>query len=118
VLKSRFRAFPKISFEANSSTLTPQGRAAVGRIAKILSPSKFGVKVKVVGHTDLDGSAAVNRRLSAARARAVVMELMRKGVPSARLSASGVGESQPLVSPERTAADKATNRRVEFLPII
>ena len=37
------------------------------------------------------------------------------GVSTSRIAVDGMGEMQPLVLPERTASDRAMNRRVEIL---
>jgi outer membrane protein OmpA-like peptidoglycan-associated protein len=67
--------------------------------------------VTAQGHTDADGSAESNQKLSEARARTVCAALKAKGM-KLPCTPSGVGSSKPLVSPEKTAADKQKNRRV------
>ena len=71
------------------------------------------IRVQVGGHTDNTGSAAVNRRLSAARANAVRDYLISKGVAADRLTAVGFGPRKPVAS-NRTAEGRAQNRRVEL----
>jgi len=63
------------------------------------------------GHTDADGSAESNQKLSMARAKKVCAELKAKGM-KLPCTPSGAGSSKPLVSPEKSAADKQKNRRV------
>ena len=63
------------------------------------------------GHTDADGTAVSNQKLSVARANTVCAALKAKGM-KLPCTPSGVGSSKPLVSPEKTAADKQKNRRV------
>jgi outer membrane protein OmpA-like peptidoglycan-associated protein len=53
--------------------------------------------------------------LSVARAQAVYAFMVKQGIPSGRLYTAGYGEHQPLVTPEKTAADRAQNRRVEIV---
>jgi len=67
--------------------------------------------VTAEGHTDSDGKADFNQMLSLGRAKTVCNALKAKGM---KLSCKpiGVGSSKPLVSPEKTAADKQRNRRV------
>ena len=67
--------------------------------------------VSAVGHTDSDGSAEANQKLSEARAKTVCSALKAKGM-KLPCTPSGAGSSKPLVSPEKTAADKQKNRRV------
>ncbi len=71
------------------------------------------IKVQVGGHTDSSGSAALNKRLSAARAESVRQYLISKGVAADRLTAVGFGPSKPIAS-NKTAAGRAQNRRVEL----
>ncbi len=63
------------------------------------------------GHTDSDGTAAANQKLSMARANTVCAALKANGMKLPCVPA-GAGSSKPLVSPEKTAADKQKNRRV------
>src|SRR4029077_11246331 len=63
------------------------------------------------GHTDADGSAEANQKLSVARAKTVCAALKARGM-KLPCTGTGVGSSKPLVSPEKTAVDKQRNRRV------
>jgi outer membrane protein OmpA-like peptidoglycan-associated protein len=67
--------------------------------------------VTAEGHTDADGTAQANQKLSEARAKTVCAALKAKGM-KLPCRPSGAGSSKPLVSPEKTAADKQKNRRV------
>ena len=69
--------------------------------------------VSVEGHTDDRGAAAMNKRLSAARAAAVVKWLVAHGVKADRLSSQGFGFERPLV-PNDSDEGRTKNRRVEF----
>ena len=70
--------------------------------------------VDVVGHTDNIGSDSYNNALSVRRARAVANVLISEGVPSSRLSVSGMGRFEP-VSDNASEAGRAQNRRVEII---
>ena len=63
------------------------------------------------GHTDADGSADANQKLSVARAKKICAELKAKSM-KLPCTPSGAGSSKPLVSPEKSTADKQKNRRV------
>ncbi|MDH5519481.1 MAG: OmpA family protein, partial [Acidimicrobiia bacterium] len=54
-----------------------------------------------------------NQNLSLSRAQSVVDYFVAGGIDSARLVATGAGESQPVADNE-TADGRAQNRRVEF----
>lgn len=100
-------------FARDSTEPAPSLHAALARLAPILAaPSK--VAVHVIGHTDSIGSETYNLQLSIRRAEAVMETLRTLGVPLARLSADGKGESEPLVSND-TPEGRATNRRVELV---
>ena len=70
--------------------------------------------VLVVGHTDNRGEAAFNRTLSQRRAEAVGSWLMEHGLAPSRLTAKGLGETQP-VADTSSAAGRRLNRRVEIV---
>jgi len=101
-----------VNFETGKSALTPESQTILDGVAASLVVND-AIKVRVGGHTDNTGSAAVNKRLSAARAEAVRMYLISKGVAAARLTAMGFGPSKPIAS-NKTAAGRAQNRRVEL----
>ena len=70
--------------------------------------------VIVEGHTDNTGSASYNEDLSARRARAVAGVLFEAGVSSARVTAIGRGEDEPIAT-NLTPQGRALNRRVEVI---
>ena len=72
------------------------------------------LKINIEGHTDADGSEAYNQRLSEARANLVVAYLSENGVERNRMTAIGVGETNPI-GDNSTDAGKAQNRRIEFI---
>lgn len=74
------------------------------------------LKIEIGGHTDSDGSAQSNQRLSERRAASVLEYLTSNGVPAGRLVAVGFGEAKPVVA-NTSVANKARNRRIEFVPI-
>lgn len=72
-----------------------------------------GIRVIISGHTDSLGPADINLELSRARATAVAAYFMKHGVDSRFLVTEGYGADRPIAS-NRTAADRAKNRRIEF----
>jgi outer membrane protein OmpA-like peptidoglycan-associated protein len=103
-----------IYFDVNKDVVKPESNGTLKEIAKILNEVP-DVKVKIVGHTDSDGADAANLDLSKRRAASVKTELVKNfGVNGDRLLTDGMGESQP-VAPNDTPANKALNRRVEFI---
>ena len=69
--------------------------------------------VAVIGHTDRAGSPRFNDRLSLQRAERVRGELVKLGIPGARIQAAGRGEREPLVLTD-DGITEPRNRRVEI----
>ena len=70
--------------------------------------------VIIEGHTDDLGSVEMNQTLSQHRADSVKSYLMQNGIQSRRLTASGVGETQPIAD-NQTDSGRQQNRRVEVI---
>ena len=71
-------------------------------------------KLKISGHTDSQGSQALNLQLSKDRAENIRDYIVIfAGILERRVEWEGLGSSVPLVE-ENTEADKKINRRVEF----
>ncbi len=71
-----------------------------------------GTKIELAGHTDSDGSAESNLKLSQDRAAAVKAYLVSKGISASRIQTVGYGESRP-VAQNSSEAGRAKNRRTE-----
>jgi outer membrane protein OmpA-like peptidoglycan-associated protein len=100
-----------VRFARGKADLDRGDRAVLNRIYKAMDGCP-ALALKVVGHTDADGAARRNMRLSLRRARAAVTYLVDKGIDAGRLKAVGYGETRPVV-PNDTADNRAKNRRVE-----
>jgi OOP family OmpA-OmpF porin len=101
----RFSAEALFGFD--KAVLTPKGKAVLDEASGNILSLK-GEKVEVVGHTDHIGSAAYNQKLSLRRADAVRDYLVTKGVPNARMTTRGAGETEPLTKPgECTKGNRA-----------
>lgn len=94
------------------SNLGPEAEPQLERMLALLARHPTA-RFEVGAHTDGQGAASANHRLSVARARAVVRWLSSRGVASDRLQARGYGESMPLTD-NRTEENRAINRRVEL----
>lgn len=101
-----------IFFDTGKASLRPESTAELERLQKLLTETP-ALKLEMAGHTDNVGEAAKNHDLSQRRAQAVVAYLAQHGIASARLTAAGYGESQP-VAPNTTKAGRQLNRRTEF----
>ena len=70
--------------------------------------------IQVIGHTDSKGSDDYNQGLSERRANAVINYLRTHNIAGSRLTAKGMGESDPIAAND-TDENRALNRRVEFV---
>lgn len=104
-----------VNFEVNSAKLNADSMAALAIVADSLLKNP-DAKLEVGGHTDNKGSAAYNKKLSAARAKSVMDYLVQKGVPATRLTAKGYGLEKPIAD-NKSADGRAQNRRVELQKI-
>ena len=111
--QTRLNSLPRVTFANKSATLTAEGRKVVAEVAGILKANP-DAEVSIEGHTDSVGSAASNLKLSRDRARTVRSTLIAAGIAAGRLTSSGFGSTRPKV-PDTSAANRAINRRVEFI---
>jgi OOP family OmpA-OmpF porin len=99
-------------FDFDKSVLRPDGKKSIDdALAKL-----GGVDIEMViatGHTDSVGSDAYNQKLSERRANAVKDYLASKGIPAAKITTIGKGESQPVAT-NKTAEGRQKNRRVDI----
>lgn len=101
-----------ISFDANKAVVKAKYHNELDKLVNFLKefPASKGI---IEGHTDADGSKEANLKLSQARADNVRSYIITKsGIDENRLSAIGYGSAKPVAS-NKTAADKAKNRRIE-----
>lgn len=103
-----------VNFDVNSAVIRPESEPALSDVYERLSSEGAG-KVSIVGHTSTEGTNEHNQDLSERRAQAVVDNLIARGFDPASISAAGVGESQPLISPDRDESARSINRRVEIV---
>jgi len=101
-----------IEFATGSAALLPSSFRVLRAIGGILEKDPE-VRVRIEGHTDASGTVEENQALSERRAETVKAALVRRGVAAARIETTGFGSSRPLV-PERTAEDRALNRRIHL----
>jgi OOP family OmpA-OmpF porin len=104
-----------IRFDVGKASIKPESMGVINKIYQLMDEHP-DLKFSVEGHTDSDGSADSNQKLSEQRAEAVVNKLVAMGISKERLVSKGFGESVPVASND-TAEGKASNRRVEFVKI-
>jgi OOP family OmpA-OmpF porin len=107
-------ALHNILFDTGKATLKPESAAALAPVGELLK-SDAALALEIQGHTDNVGQPAANLKLSQDRAAAVKAYLVRTfGIPAARLTASGLGDTKP-VAPNSAETGRAQNRRVELV---
>lgn len=106
-------AMENIEFETNSAKLTSKSETIVAEVGSIMNKYP-NLKIRISGHTDNQGNAEYNQKLSERRAQTCYTYLTNKsGINSSRLSYIGFGQTQPIATND-TAEGRRKNRRVEF----
>jgi OOP family OmpA-OmpF porin len=103
-----------VNFDTGKATLKPESYPALDEVGQILGKWPE-LRIEIGGHTDSRGSAAMNQKLSEARAQAV-LDYLKNKFPELRAdqyTVVGYGETKPLV-PNTSPLNMAKNRRVEF----
>ena len=99
-------------FDFDKSVLKPAGKKSIDdAVAKM---QRVDVEMVIAtGHTDSIGTDAYNQRLSERRATSVKEYMVSKGIPSAKITTLGKGETQPVAT-NKTKEGRAKNRRVDI----
>ena len=103
-----------INFDTNKATIKPESYPVIADVARILQQYPT-LQIEIGGHTDNQGKADANQKLSADRA-AAVLDYMKQNFPqitSSQFTAKGYGSTKS-VAPNTTQLGRAKNRRVEF----
>jgi outer membrane protein OmpA-like peptidoglycan-associated protein len=101
-----------VFFESAKWDLKPESFSELDRLVKLLKRENYNIEI--AGHTDSIGTDKYNVDLSRHRAKAVADYLIRKGIPTGRISFVGYGKTKPVKS-NATAEGRKENRRVEFI---
>ena len=102
-----------INFDVNSATIRPESDQVLADLYDGLI-SEGATGVSIVGHTSSEGTEEYNLDLSQRRAQSVVDDLLGRGFDASLISATGVGETQLLISPDDDETSRELNRRVEI----
>jgi flagellar motor protein MotB len=116
------RVANSVLFDAGKADLKSSARPTLEKVAQTLKTQYSDHFIRVEGHTDSTpvvvnkGKYADNMALSQARAKAVFDSLVRDcKMPANRMYTAGYADSQRVVVNERSAEDRAKNRRVDIV---
>ncbi len=98
-------------FGFDKDTLRPEAVATLNDLARRLSDANVQA-ARVEGHTDFMGSEQYNQALSERRANVVANYLVSQGVPAAKISAVGLGESQARMTQQCLAEVAKLGKKV------
>ena len=102
-----------VLFATAKSDLRSAAKEALARFSGIVLNYPT-LKFSVEGYTDSTGSQAFNQTLSERRAESVRDYLVQQGLDVNSITATGLGESNPVAS-NSTTAGRQQNRRVEII---
>ena len=104
-----------INFATGKADLLPEDLPTLDIVGQVMVKWP-ALQIEVGGHTDNRGSAALNQKLSEARAGAVLTYIIGKypQLKAEQFAARGYGFSKPMV-PNTNDLNRAKNRRVEFV---
>jgi outer membrane protein OmpA-like peptidoglycan-associated protein len=104
---------PDILFDVNQSTLKPEAKLVIAKLAGILL-IMGDLNTRIEGHTDSTGSYGYNMSLSEARASSVRDFLFEQGIEARRMTVEGYGPDRPIAD-NTSNEGRAKNRRVEIV---
>ncbi|HVK68582.1 MAG TPA: OmpA family protein [Polyangium sp.] len=103
-----------IEFDTGKDSLKATSGPALDFVAAFLQAKPEITLLRIEGHSDSQGNAALNLELSGHRALSLARALVARGVDCKRLLPVGFGETKPLAD-NRTAEGRKQNRRMEFV---
>lgn len=101
-----------IRFQGGTHTLSNGSVKSLKPLVKYLKAHP-NARIVISGHTDSGLTDAARQKLSQRRADVVAAALRKQGIAAKRMTAIGKSDRQN-VAPNKTAAGRAANRRVEF----
>ena len=101
----------KVNFAVGSSILSAAQKNEIRSVARVIATQGF-TKLVVSGFTDSNGSLALNKKLSEARAKSVAA-FMRTLLPTIQIKASAFGPTNPIAS-NKSKSGQAQNRRTQI----
>jgi outer membrane protein OmpA-like peptidoglycan-associated protein len=104
--------FQSVYFDPSESILKEEFKNYLKKVIQVVN-GHTDLRLKVIGHTDWDGSDSYNEKLSLKRAETIIHYLESNGLNRDRIEYEFKGEKKPAESNE-TLEGKKRNRRVDF----
>ncbi len=103
-----------VYFDFDKSTIPETEYPKVNAVVKYLKDNA-GTLALIEGHCDDRGSDEYNRGLGERRANSIREYMVAAGIAAERLQTISYGEEKPVVVDAKTDADRAKNRRGQFV---
>ena len=100
-----------ITFRTNSADLDIAAAPVLTQLRDALAADP-ALRLRLTGHTDATGTAAINIPLSQRRAESVRQWLAANGIAAERLTAEGKGPNEPIAD-NASESGRSLNRRVQ-----
>lgn len=104
--------FQSVYFEPAKADLSSDYHAYLKKVINVIN-GHTDLRLKVIGHTDWDGSDEYNEDLSKKRAESIIQFLEQNGLARDRIEYEFQGEKKPADT-NKTSEGKKRNRRVDF----
>lgn len=102
----------EVLFKINSAKLRSDDLPTLNQLANTLSLHPE-VSLLITGHADKTGNMALNQKLSSQRVNAVRSYLIKKRIPSSRITMQSLGEQRPVAN-DACPGDRVRNRRADL----
>ncbi len=103
----------KVQFAPGGAVISKASDQLLAQVAAVIDAHAELFRIRVEGHTSNAGQPEVLKKLSQARAEAVVRFLVGKGVKADRLEAVGYGDTRPI-APNLTRKGREANERIRL----
>jgi OmpA-OmpF porin, OOP family len=112
---TQIKILDQVKFATGSAAIVhgKESEEVLSAVLQVLTEHSEITALRVEGHTDNQGAADFNKKLSEQRAASVVRWLVQHGIDASRLSSQGFGFERPIDSND-TPDGRKNNRRVEF----
>ena len=101
-----------VDFAKNSSYIPKGARGQIQNLFTFLQDNP-NIKIKIIGHTSLEGEAKYNKWISKKRAKRLMNALIKEGIESSRMISDGVGGEEPITY-DMNEMQQVKNRRIEI----